>query len=176
MQGSSRRVANSPSRRQFYFVSIRLLEHIYRIINFSTLRQFYFVSIRPLELFLKNYTYNHIHGDRLRLIAISGVLFADIRGRARKMSHRPPSEIKSGLNRYTALCPYKHRNFLVKSSHLSPVLHFELCKEQHHSPKTRSGNGYGVAEDPPVFQAGWSDCANFLPSIFRFICSSGIPR
>jgi hypothetical protein len=42
------------------------------------------------------------------------------------------------------------------SSHKSPIMHFALCKEQQHS-KTGPFRGYGAAEAPPGFQAGWSE-------------------
>jgi hypothetical protein len=37
-------------------------------------------------------------------------------------------------------------------------MHFLLCKEQQHSQKQDFFRDYGVAEAPPGFQAGWSDC------------------
>jgi hypothetical protein len=43
--------------------------------------------------------------------------------------------------------------------------------------KTGIFRGYGVAETPPGFQAGWSDSLYvfFLFSLFvHFVCSSGI--
>jgi hypothetical protein len=43
-------------------------------------------------------------------------------------------------------------------------MHFALCKEQQNSQKQ---NDYGVAEAPPGFQAGWSDCMYF----FLLFCS-----
>jgi hypothetical protein len=34
---------------------------------------------------------------------------------------------------------------------------------------------YGVAEVPPGFQAGWSDCMYFCSSLsVHFVCSSGV--
>jgi hypothetical protein len=42
--------------------------------------------------------------------------------------------------------------------------HFALCKEQQHSQKTGFFCDYGVAEAPPGFQAGWSDCMYFFLS------------
>jgi hypothetical protein len=37
-------------------------------------------------------------------------------------------------------------------------MHFALCKEQQHSQTQEIFRDYGVAEAPPGFQAGWSDC------------------
>jgi hypothetical protein len=34
---------------------------------------------------------------------------------------------------------------------------------------------YGLAEAPPDYQAGWSDCIHFFSFFVRFVCSSGIP-
>jgi hypothetical protein len=47
-------------------------------------------------------------------------------------------------------------------------MHFGLCKEQQHSQKQEIFRGYGVAEAPSGFQAGWSDCMHFF-SLFMFI-------
>jgi hypothetical protein len=50
-----------------------------------------------------------------------------------------------------------------------------LCNEQQHSPKQDFFRGYGVAEVPPGFQAGWSDCTYFFYlSVFHFVYLSGI--
>jgi hypothetical protein len=35
---------------------------------------------------------------------------------------------------------------------------FSLCKEQQHIRKQDFFRDFGVAEAPPGFQAGWSDC------------------
>jgi hypothetical protein len=40
--------------------------------------------------------------------------------------------------------------------------------------KTDVFHGYGVAEAPPIFQAGWSDCMYFLSFFVLFVCLSGI--
>jgi hypothetical protein len=41
--------------------------------------------------------------------------------------------------------------------------------------KTGIFRDYGVAEAPPGFQAGWSDCVYFFLSLsVRFVCSSGV--
>jgi hypothetical protein len=45
-------------------------------------------------------------------------------------------------------------------------MRFALRKEKKHSQKQDCVNEYGVAEDPPVFQAGWSDCMYFDLSLF----------
>jgi hypothetical protein len=46
--------------------------------------------------------------------------------------------------------------------------------------KTGIFRGYGVAEAPPGFQAGWSDCMYFSLSlslsVFCFVCLSGVHR
>jgi hypothetical protein len=48
-------------------------------------------------------------------------------------------------------------------------MHFSLSKEQQNSKKkTGIFRDYGVAEVPPGFQAGWSDCMYFF-SLFLFI-------
>jgi hypothetical protein len=48
-------------------------------------------------------------------------------------------------------------------------MHFALCEEQEHS-QNRNFRDYGLAEAPPGFQAGWSDCMFFfLFSLFLFI-------
>jgi hypothetical protein len=40
--------------------------------------------------------------------------------------------------------------------------------------KTGFFRDYGVAEAPPGFQAGWSDCMYFFLSLSaHFVCSSG---
>jgi hypothetical protein len=39
--------------------------------------------------------------------------------------------------------------------------------------KTGIFRDYGVAETPPGFQAGWSDCMYFLSLSVHFACSSG---
>jgi hypothetical protein len=44
-----------------------------------------------------------------------------------------------------------------------------LCKEQQHSQKTGIFRDEGVAEAPPGFQAGWSDCVYVFFSLFLFI-------
>jgi hypothetical protein len=41
------------------------------------------------------------------------------------------------------------------------IMRFVLCKEQQHSKKQDFFDGYGVADAPLVFQAGWSDCMHF---------------
>jgi hypothetical protein len=48
-------------------------------------------------------------------------------------------------------------------------MHFALCKEQQHSQK-QDFRGYGVAEAPPGFQAGWSDCICFISLSVHFGC------
>jgi hypothetical protein len=76
-------------------------------------------------------------------------------------------------------------------------MHFALCKKRQHSQsqvmllitnnsffivqrateKSKTGifRDFGVAEAPPGFQAGWSDCMHFFFSHFvHFVCSSGI--
>jgi hypothetical protein len=40
--------------------------------------------------------------------------------------------------------------------------------------KTGIFRDYGVAEAPPGFQAGWSDCIYFLSLSVHFVCSSGV--
>jgi hypothetical protein len=40
-------------------------------------------------------------------------------------------------------------------------MHFALCKKQQHSQKQDFFRDFGVAEAPPGFQAGWSDCIYF---------------
>jgi hypothetical protein len=41
--------------------------------------------------------------------------------------------------------------------------------------KTGIFHDYGVAEAPPGFQAGWSDCMYFFSLfMFIFVCSSGL--
>jgi hypothetical protein len=40
--------------------------------------------------------------------------------------------------------------------------------------KTGIFRDYGVAEAPPGFQAGWSDCMYFFSLFFQYICLSGI--
>jgi hypothetical protein len=47
-------------------------------------------------------------------------------------------------------------------------MHFALCKEQQHIQKQEIFRDYDVAEAPPGFQAGWSDCVYFF-SLFLFI-------
>jgi hypothetical protein len=47
-------------------------------------------------------------------------------------------------------------------------MHFALCKEQQRSQKQDFFRDYGVAEAPPGFQTGWSDCIYFF-SFFLFI-------
>jgi hypothetical protein len=51
-------------------------------------------------------------------------------------------------------------------------MRFALCNEQQHSQKTGIFYGYGVAETPPVFQAGWSSriCFNSVTLYFSFLC------
>jgi hypothetical protein len=49
-----------------------------------------------------------------------------------------------------------------------------LCKEQQHSQKTENNCGYGVAEAPPDFEAGWSDFLYLFSVFVLFVCSSGI--
>jgi hypothetical protein len=39
--------------------------------------------------------------------------------------------------------------------------------------KTGISRDCGVAEAPPVFQAGWSDCMYFFSLSVHFVCSSG---
>jgi hypothetical protein len=46
------------------------------------------------------------------------------------------------------------------------MIHFLLCKEQQHSQKQDFFRDYGVAEAPPSFQAGWSDCMYFVSPFF----------
>jgi hypothetical protein len=45
----------------------------------------------------------------------------------------------------------------VNSSYLSIIVHLALHKEQQHSQKTGIDHGYGLAEAPPLFRAGWFD-------------------
>jgi hypothetical protein len=40
--------------------------------------------------------------------------------------------------------------------------------------KTGIFRDYGVAEAPPGFQAGWSDCMYFALFFVHFVCSPGI--
>jgi hypothetical protein len=54
------------------------------------------------------------------------------------------------------------------------MIHFALCKEQQRSKKQENFRGYGVAEAPPSFQAGWSDFVYFLSLFIYFVCTSGI--
>jgi hypothetical protein len=37
-------------------------------------------------------------------------------------------------------------------------MHFELSKKSNSTVKNNFCRDYGVAEAPPGFQAGWSDC------------------
>jgi hypothetical protein len=39
--------------------------------------------------------------------------------------------------------------------------------------KTEIFRDYGVAEAPPGFQAGWSNCMYFISLSVHFVCSSG---
>jgi hypothetical protein len=56
----------------------------------------------------------------------------------------------------------------VKSNYESPIMHSALCKEQQHIQKQNFFHDYGVAEAPPEFQAGWSDCMYFFLSFCSF--------
>jgi hypothetical protein len=46
---------------------------------------------------------------------------------------------------------------------------------QRATAKSKTGifRDYGVAEAPPGFQAGWSDCIYFFSLSVHFVCSSG---
>jgi hypothetical protein len=52
---------------------------------------------------------------------------------------------------------------------------FVLCKEQQHSQKKGIFRDYGVAEAPPGFQAGWSDCMYFSLFLFILFAHLGFP-
>jgi hypothetical protein len=57
----------------------------------------------------------------------------------------------------------------------SPITNNALCIAQRATAqsKTRNFRDYGVAEAPPGFQAGWSDCMYFFSLSARFVGSSG---
>jgi hypothetical protein len=50
-----------------------------------------------------------------------------------------------------------------------------FCIVQRATAHSKTGifRDYGVAEAPPGFQAGWSDCFLFSLFLFIFVCSSG---
>jgi hypothetical protein len=56
-----------------------------------------------------------------------------------------------------------------------PITHFELCKKQQHSRIKGLFRAYGVAESPPDFQAGWSDCMYFFLSVFVSVAHLEFP-
>jgi hypothetical protein len=52
-----------------------------------------------------------------------------------------------------------------------------FCIVQRETAQSKKGTfrGCGVAEAPPGFQAGWSDCMYFFLSLsVHFVCSSGV--
>jgi hypothetical protein len=55
-------------------------------------------------------------------------------------------------------------------------MHFAFVQGATAQSKTGFFRGYGVADAPPGFQAGWSECMWFIFSLFfvRFVCLSGI--
>jgi hypothetical protein len=57
------------------------------------------------------------------------------------------------------------------------ITNYAFCIVQRATAQSKAGifRGYGVAEAPPGFQAGWSDCMYFFFSLsVHFVCSSDI--
>jgi hypothetical protein len=50
---------------------------------------------------------------------------------------------------------------------------FCIVQRATEQSKTKIPRDCGVAEDPPGFQAGWSDCMHFFSLSVHFACSSG---
>jgi hypothetical protein len=50
---------------------------------------------------------------------------------------------------------------IAKSSYYSPIMYFAKFKEQQHVQKQEKFHGDDLAEAPPGFQAGCSDCMYF---------------
>jgi hypothetical protein len=53
---------------------------------------------------------------------------------------------------------------------------FRIVQRATAHSKTGLFRDYGVAEAPPNFQAGWSDCMYFSSLSVHFVCSSGVFR
>jgi hypothetical protein len=63
--------------------------------------------------------------------------------------------------------------FSDKSSQVKLLITYNaFCIVQRATAQSKTGifRGYGVAEAPPGFQAGWSDCMYFFFLSVHFVC------
>jgi hypothetical protein len=85
--------------------------------------------------------------------------------------------LKGDIKRVSAILRHgPPQSSQVKSSQVKLLItKIAFCIAQRATAQSKTGifRDYGVAEAPPGFQAGWSDCMYFLSLSVHFVCSSG---